>query len=137
MMSSAGWAPDRLLSSDDWEVLDREPYLHYELSDEVLVMTQGRPPAPVGDQAGGRRTGGSAAVRPRSADRRGGTDLPRARRDASRGGRHGGSQAGARVESPRVDPAEVLLAVEVVSPGSVSTERILKVRDYAAVGIPD
>ena len=41
------------------------------------------------------------------------------------------------VESPRVDPAEVLLAVEVVSPGSVSTERILKVRDYAAVGIPD
>jgi hypothetical protein len=38
MMSSAGWAPDRLLS-DDWEVLDREPYLHYELSDGVLVMT--------------------------------------------------------------------------------------------------
>jgi Uma2 family endonuclease len=35
-----------------------------------------------------------------------------------------------------VDPAEVLLAVEVVSPGSVSTDRILTVKEYASVGIP-
>ena len=38
-MGSALWAPDHLLSSDDWYALDREPYLHYELSDGVLVMT--------------------------------------------------------------------------------------------------
>ena len=41
-MSSALWAPDHLLSSDDWNALDREPYLHYELSDGVLVMTPAR-----------------------------------------------------------------------------------------------
>jgi Uma2 family endonuclease len=43
------------------------------------------------------------------------------------------------LESPLVDPAEVLLAVEVVSLGNVSTvstERILKVQEYASVGIP-
>ncbi|NEE00942.1 Uma2 family endonuclease [Phytoactinopolyspora halotolerans] len=36
----------------------------------------------------------------------------------------------------RLRPAEVLLVVEVVSPGSVSSDRILKPAKYAAAGIP-
>ena len=40
------------------------------------------------------------------------------------------------MDPPLVDPVEVLLAVEVVSPGSMSTDQILKVQEYASVGIP-
>jgi Uma2 family endonuclease len=35
-----------------------------------------------------------------------------------------------------LDPADVLLAVEVVSPGSVTTDRVTKPAQYAAAGIP-
>jgi Uma2 family endonuclease len=37
---------------------------------------------------------------------------------------------------PRIDASEVLLAVEVISPGSSKTDRILKVAEYAGAGIP-
>ena len=36
---------------------------------------------------------------------------------------------------PRLQPTQVLLAVEVVSPGSESTDREVKPREYAAAGI--
>lgn len=36
----------------------------------------------------------------------------------------------------RIDPATVLLAVEVVSPSSVSQDRLVKPAQYAAAGIP-
>ena len=36
----------------------------------------------------------------------------------------------------RITPADVLLAVEVMSPGSVSTDRVTKPAQYAAAGIP-
>ena len=35
------------------------------------------------------------------------------------------------------EPATVLLAVEVVSPGSKQADRLIKPREYAAVGIPN
>ena len=36
----------------------------------------------------------------------------------------------------RLEPADVLLAVEIVSPSSVSTDRVTKPAQYAAAGIP-
>ena len=36
----------------------------------------------------------------------------------------------------RITPADVVLAVEVMSPGSVSTDRVTKPAQYAAAGIP-
>ena len=36
----------------------------------------------------------------------------------------------------RIDAAEVLLAVEIISPGSRQTDRILKPVEYATAGIP-
>lgn len=41
-----------------------------------------------------------------------------------------------RPERDRAHPSELLLVVEVVSPGSQSTDRILKPAKYAAAGIP-
>ena len=38
---------------------------------------------------------------------------------------------------PLMTPKDVLLAVEVVSPGSVTTDRITKPAQYAAAGIPN
>ena len=38
-MSVSMTAPDHLLSTTEWSELDREPYLHYELAEGVLVMT--------------------------------------------------------------------------------------------------
>ncbi|HET8581649.1 MAG TPA: Uma2 family endonuclease [Jatrophihabitans sp.] len=42
----------------------------------------------------------------------------------------------ARIKLKLLPPAEVLLVVEVVSPGSRTTDRITKPAEYAAAGIP-
>jgi Uma2 family endonuclease len=36
----------------------------------------------------------------------------------------------------RIDAGEVLLAVEIISPGTRRTDRVLKAAEYAAAGIP-
>ena len=136
-MSSALWAPDHLLSSDDWNALDREPYLHYELSDGVLVMTPR--PAPRHQYVVKRVADALEDQLPSALVPLIDVEVPIRRGPAAT---HRAPdvvvvpRAVLERESSSVDPAEVLLAVEVVSPGSVSTDRILKVQEYASVGIP-
>jgi len=136
-MSSALWAPDHLLSSDDWNALDREPYLHYELSDGVLVMTPR--PAPRHQYVVKRVADALEDQLPSELVPLIDVEVPIRRGPAAT---HRAPdvvvvpRAVLALESPLVDPADVLLAVEVVSPGSVSTDRILKVQEYASVGIP-
>ncbi|WP_053207534.1 Uma2 family endonuclease [Jiangella muralis] len=45
-------------------------------------------------------------------------------------------RAQARLSVSRLDPADVRLVVEIVSPGSRRTDRIAKVADYQYAGIP-
>lgn len=45
-------------------------------------------------------------------------------------------RAARALRQPLLLPAEVLLVVEVVSPGSVTTDRVTKPAQYAAAGIP-
>jgi len=136
-MSSALWAPDHLLSSDDWNALDREPYLHYELSDGVLVMTPR--PAPRHQYVVKRVADALEDQLPSALVPLIDVEVPIRRGPAAT---HRAPdvvvvpRAVLALDSPLVDPAEVLLAVEVVFPGSVSTDRILKVQEYASVGIP-
>jgi Uma2 family endonuclease len=136
-MGSALWAPDHLLSSDDWYALDREPYLHYELSDGVLVMTPR--PAPRHQYVVKRVADALEDQLPSALVPLIDVEVPIRRGPAAT---HRAPdvvvvpRAVLALDSPLVDPAEVLLAVEVVSPGSVSTDRILKVQEYASVGIP-
>ena len=136
-MGSALWAPDHLLSSDDWYALDREPYLHYELSDGVLVMTPR--PAPRHQYVVKRVADALEDQLPSALVPLIDVEVPIRRGPAAT---HRAPdvvvvpRAVLALDSPLVDPAEVLLAVEVVSPGSISTDRILKVQEYASVGIP-
>ena len=136
-MSSALWAPDHLLSSDDWNALDREPYLHYELSDGVLVMTPR--PAPRHQYVVKRVADALEDQLPSALVPLIDVEVPIRRGPAAT---HRAPdvvvvpRSVLERESSRVDSAEVLLAVEVVSPGSVSTDLILKVHEYASVGIP-
>jgi Uma2 family endonuclease len=44
--------------------------------------------------------------------------------------------AGFNIDRPLLDPAQVVLAVEVVSPGSETTDRKHKLAEYADAGIP-
>ncbi|SEF16688.1 Uma2 family endonuclease [Jiangella alba] len=46
------------------------------------------------------------------------------------------SRAQVKLDVARIDPADVQLVVEVVSPGSRRTDRIAKVADYQYAGIP-
>ena len=136
-MSSALWAPDHLLSSDEWNALDREPHLHYELSDGVLVMTPR--PAPRHQYVVKRVADALEDQLPSALVPLIYVEVPIRRGPAAT---HRAPdvvvvpRAVLALDSPLVDPAEVLLAVEVVSPVSVSTDRILKVQEYASVGIP-
>jgi Uma2 family endonuclease len=47
------------------------------------------------------------------------------------------TRATAKANRPRFTADEVLLAVEVISPGSRRIDRVLKLNEYAEAGIPD
>ena len=130
-------APDHLLSSAEWSALDREPFLHYELAEGVLVMTPRPLPRhqrvammvaqTLETQLGdgwialmdveiGLHTGARATHRA--------PDVSVTSRDVLEANR------------PWMRPEDALLVVEVVSPGSVNIDRVLKVHEYQTAGIP-
>ena len=136
-MSVSMTVPDHLLSTEEWSALDHEPYLHYELAEGVLVMTPRPLPRHqrvamnlaqlIEHQLGfdmvalvdveiGLRVGARATHRA--------PDVTVTTRDVLRANR------------PWMEPADATLVVEVVSPGSVNTDRVLKVHEYQAAGIP-
>jgi Uma2 family endonuclease len=137
MMTISMPVPDHLLSTREWTALDREPYLHYELAEGVLVMTPrplpqhqdvavqiaqllksrlGREYAALVDVEIALRAGERATHRA--------PDVTVTTRDVLRANR------------PWMDPENALLVVEVVSPGSGNIDRVLKVHEYQTAGIP-
>ncbi|MEO5833796.1 MAG: Uma2 family endonuclease [Nakamurella sp.] len=129
--------PDHLLTTLEWSALAHEPFLHYELAEGVLVMTPRSSPrhqdvsvqiaqllksqlgtgwAALVDVEIGLRTGERATHRA--------PDVTVVRREVLTANR------------PWMVPADALLVVEVVSPGSGNIDRVLKVHEYQCAGIP-
>lgn len=134
LMSSASW-PDHLLTLDEWDALPEDEFRGAELVKGTLVMAA----APVYRHQ--RAVGRLAAM----LDEQLPDDLtavasvgvvvdpkfpPTARiPDIS-------ILPWARAEQPRFEAEHVLLAVEILSPSTRRTDRIVKAAEYASAGIP-
>jgi Uma2 family endonuclease len=136
-MSVAPW-PDHLLTIEEWDELPEDTYRRAELVDGVLVVTP--TPTPAHQDAvfelkaqlkGSYAKSGLALVH--EVDVVLAESFPPLVRQPD--------LVAVPFEVRRARPrrfaaADVLLAVEIVSPGSKRTDRIAKVVDYAEAGIP-
>lgn len=135
-MSVQPW-PDHLLTLEEWDALPEDLSRHYELAEGVLVVAPR--PAPHHQQAAGNLMVDLNVQLPPTL---------RATQDVEVVIE---SSFPATVRAPdviitsesvfqrnpsRIDAAEVLLAVEIISPGSRRTDRVLNAVEYAAAGIP-
>lgn len=129
--------PDHLLSLEEWDELPEDLSRHYELVEGVLLVA----PRPVPHHR--------AAAMNLAADLN--RQLPATLRAIEDGEVVIEASFPATVRAPdvlviseslfqrnppRIDASEVLLAIEIISPGSGRTDRILKVTEYAGAGIP-
>lgn len=135
-MTAAPW-PDHLLTLDEWDHLPEDPFRHCELAEGVLVMEPR--PAPLHQRATWRLTDQLDSQLPDEL-----TALPEvevvvnARRPITVRVPDVVVTTDKRAqENPsRLDAADVLLAVEIVSPGTGRTDRVTKLTEYADAGIP-
>lgn len=131
--------PDHLIDLAEWDALPEDRSARYELVEGVLVVA----PRPLprhqdvvlelaGQLRGQVRTDDVVLSDTEIVVDAGGEDGPATVRApdllvASRTALDG---------RPRLRPDEVLMAVEVLSPGSRRTDRVAKLAEYAEVGIP-
>ncbi|MEU6186238.1 Uma2 family endonuclease [Nocardia sp. NPDC047038] len=135
MTVDVNW-PDHLLTLEDWIALPEDSSRNYELVEGVLVVS----PKPVSQhQRAVLRLG--PQLEPQLPDTHGVLADTEVVIDA-------GSvptirvpdilvvpEAGIEANLPRYDAADVLLAVEILSPGSRRTDRVTKFFEYAEAGI--
>lgn len=136
-MSAMPW-PDHLLSLDEWAALPEDNAHHYELVEGVLAVSPR--PASRHQRALGKLF--------RQLDEQ----LPAALATVIEVEVVVAARWPATVRAPdlivvptsvadtepvRYDPHDVLLAVEVISPGSREVDQVTKMYEYSAVGIPD
>jgi Uma2 family endonuclease len=134
-MTAAPW-PDHLLTLDEWENLP-DSFRHYELVKGLLVKEPR--PAPLHQRATRRLADQLDSQLPDEL-----TALPEV--EVIVNARHPRTirvpdvvvttDKRAQENPPRLDAADVLLAVEIVSPGSGRTDRVTKLDEYANAGIP-
>lgn len=135
-MTTVPW-PDHLLTLDEWEDLPEDSFRHSELAKGVLVMEPR--PAPLHQRAKWRLTDQLDSQLPDEL-----TALPDV--EVIVDARHPMtvrvpdvvviSDKRAQENPARLDAADVLLAVEILSPGSCRTDRVTKLTEYANAGIP-
>lgn len=136
-MSVAVW-PDHLLTLDEWDALPEDNSRHYELVEGVLVVS----PPPIllhqwavwelASQLQRQLPAGSTALTDAEVTVDSGHPptvrapdvlvLP---------------TTAIGVKRARCDASELTLAVEIVSAGSVRTDRVTKLHEYAEAGIPN
>jgi Uma2 family endonuclease len=135
-LTAASW-PDHLLTLEEWEALPEDASRRYELVEGVLLVVPR--PTPLHQRAMVRLAAELdrqlpdaltalaevevlVEVTPVTTVRA--PDVVVAR------------SARAEQNPPRLTAADVLLAVEIVSPGTGRTDRVMKMSEYAEAGIP-
>lgn len=135
-MSVPPW-PDHLLTLEEWDALPEDISRRYELAEGVLVVAPR--PAPHHQQAVGNLMYDLNRQLPPTL--RANLDVEVVIESSFPATVRAPdvlvmSESLYRCNPPRIDAGEVLLAVEIVSPGTGRTDRILKPAEYAAAGIP-
>jgi Uma2 family endonuclease len=134
--------PDHLLSLDEWALLPPDSTRRFELVEGVLLVTPR--PALLHQRAMIRLATTLDAQLPPDLCAIGDVEVV-----VDAGAERGGAPATVRVpdvvvvrsalaaENPsRVDASDVVLAVEIISPGTRTTDRVTKAFQYAGAGIP-
>src|SRR5882757_1668983 len=135
-MTALSWPPDHLLTLEEWAGLPEDPSRHYELAEGVLIVAPR--PAPMHQRAGQRL---STLLDEQLPDRLtalqdvdvvvSATTPPTVRvPDVVVT-----FNAVAERNPARINASEVMLAVEVMSPGSRRQDRVQKPAEYAEAGI--
>jgi len=135
-VTAAPW-PDHLLTLDEWGALPEDASRRYELAEGVLVVVPR--PAPLHQRARWRLTNQLDRQLPDEL-----TALPDV--EVLIDPRHPATVRAPDVvithdkraadNPPRLVAADVLLAVEIVSPGTGRMDRVTKPAEYADAGIP-
>jgi Uma2 family endonuclease len=135
-MSVRPW-PDRLLTLEEWDALPEDSSRHYELAEGVVVAVPR--PAPQHQRAAGNLMVDLNRQLPPTLSA---TQDVEVVVESSFPATVRAPDVLVVSESlflrnpPRIDASDVLLAVEIVSPGTRRTDRVLKAVEYAAAGIP-
>lgn len=135
-MSVSMSVPDHLLSTREWSALDREPFLHYEVAEGVLVMT----PRPLPQHQRVAMKLAQLLEVQLEPDFIALTDVEIGLRTGARATHRAPdvtmtTPAVLAAIRPWMEPADAALVVEVVSPGSGNIDRVLKVHEYQTAGI--
>jgi len=129
--------PDHLLTLEEWDALPEDTSRHFELAEGVLVVAPR--PAPHHQTAVGSLMSDLNRQLPQTLAAT--QDIEVVIESTYPATVRAPdvvviSRSLYRRNPPRVDASEVLLAVEIVSPGSRNTDRVSKPVEYARAGIP-
>lgn len=130
-------APDHLLTLTEWDALPQDTSRHYELAEGVLVVSPRA--APHHNTTMGNLMVAINRQLPSTLVATQDSEVVVSRRFPATVRAPGvlvTSASRYRQNPPRFDAADVLLAIEIVSPGSGTTDRVTKLAEYASAGIP-
>jgi Uma2 family endonuclease len=135
-MSIAPW-PDHLLTLEEWDALPEDNSRHYELAEGVLVVSPRA--ASLHNLAMVNLTFDLNRQLPSTLAATADTEVvidPGFPATVRAPDVLVTSASHLRENPVRFDPGDVLLAIEIISPGSRTTDRVTKLAEYARAGIP-
>lgn len=136
-MTALSWPPDHLLTLEEWDALPEDTSRHYELAEGVLLVSP--KPAPFHQIAMGNLMVDLNRQLPGTLVATQDTEVvvnPRFPATVRAPDVLVTSASRFRQNPPRFDAGDVLLAIEIISPGSSTVDRIHKLGEYAEAGIP-
>lgn len=136
-MTALSCPPGHLLTLQEWDALPEDTSRHYELAEGVLLVSP--KPAPLHQIAMGNLMVDLNRQLPGTLVATQDTEVvvnPRFPATVRAPDVLVTSASRIRQNPPRFDAGDVLLAIEIISPGSSTVDRIHKLAEYAQAGIP-